>query len=46
MNNGNNNEETGGVLRDMVDDVEQGIDNVTEDFGSGTTSQSGSMNGQ
>lgn len=45
-NNGNNNEETGGVLRDMVDDVEQGIDHVTDSFGNGTTSQSGSMNGQ
>ncbi|MBE5971418.1 MAG: hypothetical protein E7246_02715 [Lachnoclostridium sp.] len=45
-NGGSNTEETGGILRDMVDDVEQGIDNVTGGTGSGTTSQSGGMSGQ
>ena len=35
------NGETGGVLRDMVDDVEQGLDNVTDDMGMGTTNTSG-----
>ena len=28
--NGSKNEETGGVLRDMVDDVEQGVNRMTE----------------
>ena len=39
-------EETGGVLRDMVDDVERGIDNMTDGMGNGTTDHSGGMNGQ
>ena len=33
--------ETGGVLQDMVDDVEQGIDNMTD----GTTNHSGRISG-
>ncbi len=40
VTNGNYTEETGGILRDMVDDVEQGINNMTDDVANGTTNSS------
>ena len=50
VTNGNYTEETGGILKDMVDDVEQGIDNVTDGIVEGTINGSaghmGGANGQ